>query len=163
LEDVMKRYLWGLVLCILLGTQLFSGEANQELESSDPQRAIRVVATPSSENKALLPELLNACKEKNELIRTAAIRKLTSIGGWSRNEVAMLGVLTESSPLTACAAVDALALLRKDACESVAHGPAYRSTRHQRPILEHYGTYASIHSQIRDLPDGTQVVINVKK
>ncbi|HEX4797252.1 MAG TPA: T6SS immunity protein Tdi1 domain-containing protein, partial [Humisphaera sp.] len=31
------------------------------------------------------------------------------------------------------------------------------------PIQKHYGAYASIHSQIKDLPDGMQVVINVKK
>lgn len=31
------------------------------------------------------------------------------------------------------------------------------------PIREHYGAYASIHTQIKDLPDGTEVVINVKK
>jgi hypothetical protein len=31
------------------------------------------------------------------------------------------------------------------------------------PIAEHYGAYASIHSQIKDLPDGREVVINVKK
>jgi|SRR5262249_5238519 len=30
------------------------------------------------------------------------------------------------------------------------------------PITEHYGVYASIHEQIKDLPDGTQVVIKVK-
>ena len=31
------------------------------------------------------------------------------------------------------------------------------------PISDHYGFYASIHSQIKDMPDGTQVAINVKK
>ena len=31
------------------------------------------------------------------------------------------------------------------------------------PIPEHYGAYGSIHNQIKDLPDGTEVVINVKK
>src|SRR5688572_18857058 len=31
------------------------------------------------------------------------------------------------------------------------------------PIPEHHGAYASIHNQIKDLPDGTQVVLNVKK
>jgi hypothetical protein len=30
------------------------------------------------------------------------------------------------------------------------------------PITEHYGVYASIHEQIKDLPDGAQVVIKVK-
>ena len=30
------------------------------------------------------------------------------------------------------------------------------------PITEHYGVYASIHDQIKDLPDGAQVVIKVK-
>jgi len=29
------------------------------------------------------------------------------------------------------------------------------------PIPEHYGAYSSIHNQIKDLPDGTQVVIDV--
>src|SRR5262249_49075706 len=27
------------------------------------------------------------------------------------------------------------------------------------PIAEHYGAYGSIHNQIKDLPDGTQVVL----
>ena len=31
------------------------------------------------------------------------------------------------------------------------------------PIVEHYGAYGSIHNQIKDLPDGTQVVLKVKK
>ena len=31
------------------------------------------------------------------------------------------------------------------------------------PIAEHYGAYGSIHNQIKDLPDGTQVVLNVTK
>jgi hypothetical protein len=31
------------------------------------------------------------------------------------------------------------------------------------PIAEHYGVYASIHDQIKDLPDGAQVVIKVKR
>jgi hypothetical protein len=31
------------------------------------------------------------------------------------------------------------------------------------PIKEHYGSYASIHCQIKDLPDGTEVVIKVKR
>ncbi len=30
------------------------------------------------------------------------------------------------------------------------------------PIAEHYGAYGSIHNQIKDLPDGTQVVLKVK-
>jgi hypothetical protein len=30
------------------------------------------------------------------------------------------------------------------------------------PITEHYGVYASIHDQIKDLPDGTRVIIKVK-
>jgi len=30
------------------------------------------------------------------------------------------------------------------------------------PITEHYGVYAAIHEQIKDLPDGAQVVIKVK-
>jgi hypothetical protein len=30
-------------------------------------------------------------------------------------------------------------------------------------IPQHYGAYGSIHGQIKDLPDGTQVVINVTK
>ena len=30
------------------------------------------------------------------------------------------------------------------------------------PITEYYGVYASIHDQIKDLPDGAQVVIKVK-
>jgi len=30
------------------------------------------------------------------------------------------------------------------------------------PITEHYGVYASIHEQIKDLPDDAQVVIKVK-
>ena len=29
------------------------------------------------------------------------------------------------------------------------------------PIPEHFGAYASIHSQIKDMPDGTEVVIKV--
>lgn len=29
-------------------------------------------------------------------------------------------------------------------------------------VTEHYGVYASIHSQIRDLPDGTKVRLLVK-
>lgn len=29
------------------------------------------------------------------------------------------------------------------------------------PIFEHYAVYGSIHNQIKDLPDGTQVVIDV--
>jgi hypothetical protein len=31
------------------------------------------------------------------------------------------------------------------------------------PIAEHYGAYGSIQNQIKDLPDGTQVVLNVTK
>jgi hypothetical protein len=31
------------------------------------------------------------------------------------------------------------------------------------PIAEHYGAHGSIHNQIKDLPDGTQVVLNVTK
>jgi hypothetical protein len=31
------------------------------------------------------------------------------------------------------------------------------------PISAHYSAYGSIHNQIKDLPDGTQVVINPKK
>jgi hypothetical protein len=31
------------------------------------------------------------------------------------------------------------------------------------PIAEHYGVCASIHEQIKDLSDGTQVVIKVQK
>jgi hypothetical protein len=31
------------------------------------------------------------------------------------------------------------------------------------PIPEHFGANGSIHNQIKDLPDGTQVMINVKK
>jgi hypothetical protein len=31
------------------------------------------------------------------------------------------------------------------------------------PIAEHYGAFGSIHNQINDLPDGTQVVLNVTK
>jgi hypothetical protein len=30
-------------------------------------------------------------------------------------------------------------------------------------ITEHYSVYASIHQQIKDLPDGTQVVLKIKK
>jgi hypothetical protein len=31
------------------------------------------------------------------------------------------------------------------------------------PITEHYGAYGSIHNQIKDLPDGSQVVVKVVK
>jgi hypothetical protein len=31
------------------------------------------------------------------------------------------------------------------------------------PIAEHYGAYGSIHNQIKDLPDGADVVLTVKK
>jgi hypothetical protein len=31
------------------------------------------------------------------------------------------------------------------------------------PIVEHYGAYGSIHNQIKDLPDGSEVVIPVVK
>ncbi|MGO9468295.1 MAG: DUF1851 domain-containing protein [Isosphaeraceae bacterium] len=31
------------------------------------------------------------------------------------------------------------------------------------PIAEHYGAYGSIHNQIKDLPDGAQVVLKVTK
>jgi len=31
------------------------------------------------------------------------------------------------------------------------------------PIAEHYGAFGSIHKQIKDLPDGTQVVIKIGK
>jgi hypothetical protein len=31
------------------------------------------------------------------------------------------------------------------------------------PIAEHFGAYGSIHNQIKDMPDGAQVVLKVKK
>jgi hypothetical protein len=31
------------------------------------------------------------------------------------------------------------------------------------PITEHFGVYASYHEQLRDVPDGSKVVINVQK
>ena len=31
------------------------------------------------------------------------------------------------------------------------------------PIVEHFGNYAAIHHQLKDVPDGTEVVLNVKR
>jgi hypothetical protein len=58
--------------------------------------------------------------------------------------------------------------LREGQCYSYKHPPVLGGDYNVQntcvlPIGEHYAAYASIHNQIKDLPDGTEVVLKVTK